>query len=491
MSRILPVLLLLIASAAHADPPPELVALERAVHKVIDPAEPSIASVLISRSKEYANLGEGPSTSEEGRLGSFNPGRLRTFGDGPRRELVKRLDLADPETVPESYGSGVVIDERGYLLTNYHVIEEATKIYVRLSGENRGSYADILAADKRSDLAVLRLITPPANLKPLPFGDGSKVRRGDMIFVLATPFDTASKNASPSASWGFVSKIRDSLPGPTDETKRAKALNQYKTMIQTDARLNRVCSGGALLNLNGELVGLTTSLASLTGGETSGGYAIPIDANVRKMIDILKRGDEIEYGFLGVTVGQEDRTGGRGVMIGDVAAGMPAARAGMRTRDIVTALNGNPVREQEDLFYNISAALAGTEVEIEALRDGSKLKFKVRLAKANHSEPRIVSNRPKPVFGLLVEYPMTSNLSFDSNPPEGVVITSLEPGSPAEKYLKEWKERGALVVVAVNGKAVRTPAEFYGECRGKSSLAMDVVEVNRESEPVRKRVTLP
>jgi serine protease Do len=386
-----------------------------------------------------------------------------------------------------------VIDERGYVLTNYHVIDGATKIYVRLSGENRGSYADILAADKRCDLAVLRLIKSPANLKPLAFGDGSKVRKGDMIVLLATPFDAGAKNESPSASWGLVSKVRERLPGPADETKRAKPMNQYKTMIETDARLNRICSGGALLNLNGELVGLTTSLASLTGGDTAGGYAIPIDANVRKMIDVLKRGEEIEYGFLGVTVNPEDRSTGRGAMIADVAPGMPAARAGMRSRDIVTSLNGNPIREQEDLFLQISAALAGSEVDIEAVRDGTRLKFKVRLAKLpnNDDKDRVVSNRPKPVFGILVSYPMSGNLSFDANPPEGVVIVNLESGSPAEKQLKEWKDRSALVVTAVNGKAVRTPAEFYSEAKDKRSVALDIVEVTRESEPIHKRVTLP
>jgi serine protease Do len=488
MSRVFPLLLLLFASAAFADPPPELVALERAVHKVIDPAEPSVACVLISRSKEYATFDEKLSAAEEGKLGSFNPLRLRPFADGPRKELIKRLNLADPLTVPESYGSGVVIDERGYVLTNYHVIEGATKIYVRLSGENRGSYADIRAADKRCDLAVLRLINPPANLKPLAFGDGSKVRKGDMIFVLATPFDAASKNQSPSASWGFVSKVRERLPGPADETKRAKPMNRYKTMIETECRLNRVCSGGALLNLNGELVGLTTSLASLTGGETAGAYAIPIDANVRKMIDILKRGEEIEYGFLGVTLGPEDRGTGRGVMIGDVAPGMPAARAGMQQGDIVTSLNGIPIHDQEDLFLNISAALAGTEAEIAVLRGGTRRTFKVRLSKSTHGEDKIVSNRPH-VFGLRVDY--LSALSVDDKTPEGVIVRDLDQNSPAEKQLKEWKDRSALVVVAVDGKAVRTPAEFYSEAKDKRSVALDIVELNRESEPVRKRITLP
>jgi S1-C subfamily serine protease len=160
----------------------------------------------------------------------------------------------------------------------------------------------------------------------------------------------------------------------------------------------------------------------------------------------------------------------------------------MRSRDIVTSLNGNPIREQEDLFLHISAALAGSEVEIGVVREGTRHTFKVRLSKSTHGEAKIVSNRPH-VFGLHVDY--LSALSVDASTPEGVVVQELDQNSPAEKHLKEWKDRATLIVVAVNGKVVRTPAEFYEEAKGKRSVALDIVEVNRESEPVRKRITLP
>jgi S1-C subfamily serine protease len=332
-------------------------------------------------------------------------------------------------------------------------------------------------------------LSPPVDLKAITFGDGSKVRKGDWIVVLANPFSGGFRDGSASASWGIVSNVRRRAPGPPDETKRAKPLSQYATLIQTDARLNIGCSGGALLNLNGEMVGLTTSLAALTGGETAGGYAIPIDANARKMIDVLKRGDEIEYGFLGVTVNPDARAFGRGVVINDVAPGLPAARAGLLAQDIVTAINGIPMREQEDLFLNISASLAGSEAEIEVLRNSVERKFKVRLAKSSHAEPVIASNRPKPVFGLRVDY--SSTLSIDSNPPEGVLVKELEPGSAAEKKLKDWSDRSRLIVVAVDGKPVPTPSEFYRLAGGKRSVAIDVVEAVRDSGTKRERIVLP
>jgi len=479
-----------LAGIVRDEPPAEAVALQKAVHKVIDAAEPSIACILVSRSeKKYADLGEGPADVDSGKLGEFNPLRHIRFGDGAKRELVKRLDLASPETVPEAYGSGVVIDERGLVLTNFHVISKAAKVFVRLPGAARGSYADILAADGRSDLAVLKMIRPPADLKAVPFGDGGKVRKGDWVIALANPFAAGFKDGSPSASWGIISNVRRQAPGPTDEVKRAKPLAQYGTLLQTDARLNLGCSGGAILNLDGQLIGLTTALAARTGGEAAGGYAIPLDANVKKMIEILKRGEEIEYGFLGVTVNTEARGDGRGVVIGDVAAGQPAARAGIFGGDVVVAINGNPVREYDDLFLNISAALAGTDAEIEVRRGNATRTFKARLAKSSHAEPVIASSRPKPVFGLRVDY--ASTRSIDTNPPEGVLIREIEPGSTADKNkaLKDWSDRARLIVVALNGKPVPTPSDFYREAAGKGSVTLDIVEAGRET--TRKTFTLP
>ena len=407
-------ILLALAGPALADPPAEVVALQKTVHQIIDAAEPSVACLLVSRSDKYAELGQGGTSSW--RLGTFNPVQSFRFMDGAQRDLHRRLDLAHPETVPEAYGSGVVIDESGLILTTYHVLgEKVKKVYVRLPG-GRGSYADIVAADERADLAVLKMLVRPPGLKVVKFGDGGKARKGDWVIALANPFAAGFKDRGPSASWGIISNVRRRAPR-TDETDRARRLAEHSSLLQTDARLALGSSGGALFNLNGEMIGLTTALAAVTGGETAGGYAVPLDDNVRRMIDVLKRGEEIEYGFLGVTVDPDERSAGRGVRIRDVAAGLPAARAGLAQGDIIDAINGNPVREQDDLFFHISAALAGTEAKIDIFRDGRKRTFDVRLAKSGHGKKVITSNPPKPVFGLLVDYASTQPL--DANTPDG------------------------------------------------------------------------
>jgi S1-C subfamily serine protease len=332
------------------------------------------------------------------------------------------------------------------------------------------------------------MLSPPADLKAVPLGDAGKVKKGDLVIGLANPYAAGFRDGSPSASWGIVSNLRRRAPGSPEETKRAKPLAEYGTLLQTDVRINLGCSGGALLNLDGELVGLTTALAAIAGGEAAGGYALPMTANARKMIAVLQRGEEIDYGFLGVSVNPEDRGGdATGVVIQDVTAGMPAARAGLFPRDVVTAIDDNPVREQDDLFLYISAALAGYEAKITVNRGGTPRTVKVRLAKSPGGEwadRAIASKRHEPVHGLRVDYVSTLGVGVNL---EGVLVKGVEPGSPAAKKLLEWV--GRAVVTAVDGQPVATPTDFYRLAEGKGSVTLDLTEVGGEA--ARKKVTLP
>jgi S1-C subfamily serine protease len=502
---------LLVPRTAAADDRPtlkEALALEEAMEQAIQRAEPAVACVLVSRSDVYQKwFGEPPHPDKPGRLGSFHPDtvnlrvsrdelagqegkddayliwlrkharkqdvdRLAQFPPPDERQQLElsvkqRYDLGDRTNIPEAFGSGVVIDRGGLLLTNYHVVRGATKVFVRLPA-GKGSYADIHAADARSDLAVLRLLDPRVvPLSPIRFGDGGKVRKGQWVLALANPYAAGFRDGSPSASWGIVSNIRrraPSKPGQEAPDKaREKTLHQYGTLIQTDARLNLGCSGGALINLQGEMIGLTTALAALTGVEAAGGYAVPLDDSMKRIIEVLRRGEEVEHGFLGV--GTEDPPPGeRGVVIRNVAPGSPAFRAGLYLHQRILKVNGQPVRESDDMFLAIGRELAGASVTIEI--EGRSQPVTATLAKFYVPGPVIAANEPAPFRGLRVDH---TSIWYQRLPfflqrqgiPVGVVVREVQPDSPARAAGLKVDD----VIEAVNGEPVMSPAQFYHAVR--------------------------
>ena len=493
---------LTLLAAAPADEPRDTVrAVERHMRQVIDAAEPSVVAVVVSH-KKYPPQGDaaGP-----GRLGGYTPPPEARRGPVDRPPVDHTLDLSDPDNVPDhQYGSGVVLDESGLILTSYHLIEGATKVYVR-GPSGRGSYADIHAADARSDLAVLRLIHPVPDLKAVAFGDvrvspgpngePPTVARGMWVIALGHPAAAGAADGSPSASWGILSNVRRRAAGGGREEHRTRALHHYATLLQTDARVTLGASGGAILDMDGRLIGLTTPLAAVTGAETAGGFAVPFDRNYRRIVDVLRQGREVEYGFLGVSIkppsgAQFDR----GLPINDVSPGTPAHEADLRPNDIILAIDGRPVRGPDDLFLYVGSALAGEEVVATVDRRGEGLlQRRARLAKFHHTMPFIASERAPAVSGLRVDW--TSVLLLKDGTaqfrvPAGVVVREVEPGSPAEKALRPFGEvAGRWVVTRVNDQPVRTPAEFLKKANEKPSVTLTLVDP--QSADHERTVTLP
>jgi serine protease Do len=442
----------------------DLQALQDQIQNVIKRAEPSIACVLVSRSDAY---GAAPDEGS-GKLGGFDASsifRIPLGDDGressrEQRRLLKSIDLSSPDVVPESFGSGIVLDaDKGLILTNAHVIRNATKIFVRLPG-GEGSWADIHAADPRSDLAVLRLLKPPAGLKAVRLGDGAKFRKGQFVVQLANPFAAGFRDGSPSASWGIVSNVQRRASGQTSDFEKTKAtLHHYGTLIQTDVRIALGCSGGALLNLDGDLIGLTTAQAALAGSEAPGGYAIPIDAPIKKIVEVLLRGEEVEYGFLGVQFSPDAKPSKVGVTLTGVAEGSPARLAGLEAHDVITAINDVPVHDLDDLFLQIGINLAGGKVRLEFLHNGTVQSVSVLLAKSYVAGKTIACNRPSPRAGLRVDYSSIltqKNTNMLAVRP-GVAIREVISDSPAGKERLQVD----YVITAVNGKPVANPKEFY------------------------------
>jgi serine protease Do len=483
-------LALLAAPALPADKPlpnETVAAIEDAVTGLVERAGPSVVCILVSRSDAYKQFGAAPADDEPGRLGGFDGERLRKEAhdrnDRTREALVKRLDLANPEHVPESFGSGVVIDEAGLVLTPYHVVREATKVYVRIPG-GKGCYADIHAADPRSDLAVLRLLAPPRDLKALSTESRAEVRQGQFVLALTNAYAEGFRDTGPSADWGIVSKLltRQDPPRPARdqdrpvESERGKKLYQLPTLIQTTARLNAGCSGGALLNMKGELIGLTSSLAAVSNEDAPGRFAVPVSSPaMRRIIQKLKEGKEVEYGFLGVTF-LPDRPGAEGRKIYGITAGSPAEQARVPPNQYIAKVDGMPIRDYDDISLAIGAALAGRTIvlEVSATPDGPTHEFKVELAKYYYPGPFIASKRPPAVGGLRVDYASTlikSSASGQMAIPPGVVVREVVRGSPADKAGLQPE----AVITRVNGRQVFTPAQYYDEvARGAGPLELSI-----------------
>lgn len=465
-SPVLAALTLLLASPVHAQNrlQEQALALQKTIEQAIAKAAPSVACVLVSRNEIYRKLGGAPAESENtGTLGDFDPSKLDSVTTDKSREERRKLDLADPGHVPEAFGSGVVIDANGLILTNYHVVRDATKIFVRLPGD-KASYADIHAADPRSDLAILRvrdrrLLPLPA----LPLGDAGRVQRGHFVLTIANPFAAGFRDGEPSASWGIVSNLRRRSFGNWPENdNRGRPLHSYGTLIETDTRVPLGSSGGALLNLNGELIGLMAVLPAIHGLDVPGGFAQPLDAGMRRILEVLKRGEEVEYGFLGVSTD----TRPKGVLITDVRFGSPAEReAHLRAGDVILAINGVPINSNDDLFLQLGTQLAGTKIKIQYQR-GAVREVDVTLGKIHLTGKPIASSLGKrPYFrGLRVDD--TTLLATQPQVPvrmvpQGVLVSQVQPGSPAA--LAELRSGDVITRVRVAGqwRPVSSPAAFY------------------------------
>ncbi len=474
-----------------------LLAAEARVRKAAQEAGPSIACILVSRSPDYHTApywGAPAAPDRPGRLGRFDTAAARgKVPDGaPHRARLLRaigqLNLADPDAVPESYGSGFVVDRSGLVLTNAHVVQNATRVYVRLPGK-RGSWADIHASDPRSDLAVLKLLDPPADLRALELGEGEDVRTGRFVLTLTNSYAPGFKAGdAPTADWGVVSNLRQKLfEGLKREEDLSRApLHHFGTLIQTDARTTPACSGGALLDIRGRAVGITTALAGVRG-DRPGGFALPFDKNTRRIVEVLKRGEEVEYGFLGVSV----ERGLGGVIVGMVTPGSPAYRAGIQQHDQIVAIDGVRIRDRADLFLQIGISLAGTKVKVTLARNGlprGELTVSATLAKFHVRGPIIASKRPPARFGLRVDHlsiywqnmPLFRPFRgrFSSPPKEGVVVREVVPNSPAdEKRFDDTK-----VITHVNGTPVNTPEQYY-KAIAEAGKSVELTYLRSDGEP--------
>lgn len=386
-----------------------------------------------------------------------------------------QLAPSDPNFVPSEYASGVVVDRRGLILTSYHVLGDVEQhdywVWTRGRPFRVLKVEQPQAADPWLDLALLKV--GAEDLQPIPLGDAAKLAKGQFVVALGNPYAIA-RDGEASASLGIVSNLnRKAPPVPGQESR--ETLHQLGTLIQTDARLPLGCSGGALVNLQGEMVGLTISMAALAGEETEAGFAIPVDATFRRGLDNLKAGRINEYGYLGVLPLPlplaERRRGRPGVLVQNVFPATPASASRLRRMDVIRAVDDQLVRDPAELVRLVSSRAAGDEVELTLERgedEPAVLKRNVQLTKKRPTGPLppIGAQPPRQWRGAQVEYvtamPDFPFHSYKVDPQGCVGLLEVATDSPL------WRAgfRQGDYISHIDGRRVSTPEEFFQAVAG-------------------------
>lgn len=283
-----------------------------------------------------------------------------------------------------SQGSGVIIGKDGYIATNRHVLEEPANRFQVILDSGEKFDAKVLQMDIRSDLAVIKI--EAKNLQPVRWGDLRRVRVNHWTLSVGNPFGMANDNGNLSVGLGTVTALGRSL---TDRLAENRDLQYYGNLIETSSPINPGNSGGPLFNVDGELIGIVTAIETSSGFNEGAGFAIPIDKNTRRILDTLKSGKRVDYGYLGVEIRDNDKPTIRRVVDGRIYWGAtittiaisdgPAAKAGLKVRDIVVEVDGVPVRDSDHLMRLISFTPAGENTVLTFMRRGVRRKTTVTL----------------------------------------------------------------------------------------------------------------
>lgn len=382
-------------------------------------------------------------------------------------------DQQGPQTPPESMGTGVIVRQDGYILTNDHVVGGADKVTVTL--KDGRTFDGKVFRDQKGDLALVKI-----NATRLPearLGDSDKVRVGSLAIAIGSPF-----GYDQTVTAGVISGI-DRQAGVTDGGES----RYYPNLLQTDASINPGNSGGPLVNVDGEVIGINTLIRSSFGGGNIGiGFAIPANTAKFVMGQLIANG-KVMRGYLGIqpddlTPDQRDTYGtSEGALVQTVEVGSPADKAGIQVEDVIVEINRKKISNQVQLRDVIAAVKPGTQIPITVIRDKQKKMLKVTLQEdpklAVASGPASQEATDKLGFSAAAVTPeLVDNYKLDPKS-AGIVVTSVTPGSSA---MKAGLQPG-LVIVKANNKAVKTNAEFSAVTKNlKSGDTLRLVIILKE-----------
>lgn len=371
-------------------------------------------------------------------------------------------------------GSGVVVSQDGYILTNNHVIDEADQIQVEMK-DRRSFEAKLIGTDPQTDLAVLKINA--TGLPVVALGDSDKVRVGDVVLAFGNPL-----NVGQTVTMGIISaKGRETRMGDG---------SSFEDFLQTDAPINQGNSGGALVNANGELVGINSQILTPSGGNIGLGFAIPVNMAHNVMDQLVKNG-KVQRGKLGVTVQRMNAdlanslglASVNGALVSNVEPDSAAARAGLRQGDVILDVDGRPVGDSNELRNAIAGTKPGTTVNLKITRDGRTQNVKATLdelkGQQQASRGSESSEEGGGKFGMTVQ-PVTPSLAQQFELPKGargLVISDVDPeGEAAAAGL-----RPGDVIEKINGREVATVADLRAEL-AKATDKPALLLVNHEGQ---------
>jgi len=369
----------------------------------------------------------------------------------------------------EARGTGFFISSDGYIVTNNHMVENAEKVTVTTLDEKEYK-AKVVGADPNTDLALLKV-----NDENLPFaelGDSETLRVGEWVLAIGNP-------------WGFEHTV---TAGIVSSKGRQLGIPDvpYQDYIQTDAAINRGNSGGPLVNMRGEVVGITSNIISPSGGNIGIGFAIPSNL-ARKIVKQLKEKGKVVRGYLGVRSGpvtEDDKEAfklktKKGAIIGEIERGTPAAKAGLKKYDVIIEVNGNPVKDHHDLMFKIAEIEPGTKIEIKVIRDGEEKILTVTLGERTSEEEQEAPAASGKDLGFSITTltaRLARRLGFQTE--EGVLITNVRQFSEASR--KEL--RAGDIILEANRENVKTDRELRNIVNKLDSGDTLVLLIRRERD---------
>ncbi len=430
------------------DPKAILESLERAFVTVAERVMPAVVHINASQREATRERGpeRGPRDPRERMTpperGEFERRFREFFGEGFERFFRQR----PPERrESRSQGSGVIVDKSGVILTNNHLIDQATEIEVRLS-DKRKFKAKVVGRDPKTDLAVLK-IEGDGDFPTAELGDSDRLRIGQWAVAVGNPF-----GLERTVTVGIISATG----------RRRVGVTTYESFIQTDAAINPGNSGGPLLNLDGKVIGINTAIVAVGQGI---GFAIPVN-DARRVVPQLIATGRVTRGWLGIRIqpltadlapsfGANE---GDGVLVADVMPGSPAEAGGLKSGDVILELQGQKTPEVPDLQRAVADIPPGNTAQVTILREGKRETREIKIGEMPADEPTAAA-RGTERWGLSVQ-PITPELArqFNLSATAGVLVSEVDEGSPAARA----GLRPGDVILEVNRRRVRDVASFEG-----------------------------